>query len=152
MASVTAMMRTKKIMDMTRSLTLSFSPGSARGLVARPIHEVVPPVGPADVQMHQYPGHRELREGIQIRQIYRPDDLDVQNGGERRQERKPEVEDEEEDSRGYDESPLAPHELLERRRPLNADPLVLPRHANPFLAASTPLRFGTILHRNKLVK
>src|SRR5215210_561514 len=136
MASVSAMMATKKMMDTAWSLTLPHLP--LGGLVPRPVHQSVPLVGPADVEVHEYPGHRELGKGVQICQVYRPDNFDVQNGGERRQERQPEVEDEEEDCRRYDERLLFSRELLERRCPLDADPLIFPRHACSFLRDHTP--------------
>src|SRR3712207_4004064 len=117
--------------------------------MARSFYYSVPLVRLVDVQVHQYPGHGELGEGVHVRPGYRPHDREVKDGSERRQYRQAEVKDDKEDSRGYDKRLLSSHELAERARPLDADPLVFPRHANPLLAASTPLGFSTILHTNK---
>jgi Putative transposase of IS4/5 family (DUF4096) len=80
---------------------------------------ITPPVGPADVEVHEDPGHRELRKSVDPGQVYRPDDVHVQHRGERRQERQPEVEDKEKDRRRYDECFSLLRQLPERRRPLD---------------------------------
>src|SRR5918997_5417718 len=94
--------------------------GFASGLLPGPVHQVVPPVGPADVDMHEDPGHGELREGVDVSPgdgAYR---VTVKNRREPRQNRQPEVEDEEEDRRRYDEPLLLPQQFLERWRALDA--------------------------------
>src|SRR5215211_3645043 len=102
MPSVSAMMRTKKMMDIAWSLTpnppfrRSYRPHRPRAWPGPPDH---PPVGPADIEVHENPGHCELREGVDPGQVYRPDDVHVQHRGERCQKRQTEVEDQEKDRR-----------------------------------------------------
>src|SRR5215216_2928245 len=110
--------------------------GFARRFAPRPLDKVVPPVRPADVEVHQDPGHRELRERIHVCKRKRPVDFRVQDGRERRQNRQPEVEDKKEDGRGYDESSLSSNQILERLRPFYAHPLVLSLHRAPFPRSS----------------
>src|SRR3712207_4646392 len=136
MPSVSTMMATKKMMDMAWSLTLAHLPLGR--LVPRPVHQVVPPVGPAYVQVHEYPGHRELREGVDVSPRDRAYRLPVQNGREPRQNGQPEVEDEKEDRRRHDERLLLSRKLLEGRGSLDADPLLFPHHACSFLRDQTP--------------
>jgi hypothetical protein len=81
-------------------------------LVARPVYYPVPLVRLADVKVHQYPRHRELGEGVDVGPTDRSNDLEIQERGERRQDRQAEVEGEEEDRSRYDERLLSLHELL----------------------------------------
>src|SRR4028118_1163532 len=109
MPSVSAMIAIKKMMDITWSLMLARPFDFVRGLYPCPLHQVVPLVCPADVDVHDDPGHRELRERVDVRQREGADHLHVQHRRERRQKRQPEIEEHEEDGRRYDESSLAPH-------------------------------------------
>src|SRR4028118_1233959 len=142
MPSVRAMMPIKKTMDIAWSLMLARPPDFVRGLYPRPVHQVVPLVRPAYVEVHDDPGHRELRERVDVRQRERADHLHVQHRRERRQKRQPEVEEHEEDRRRYDECPLASDQLFEGRGSLYANPLVLALHPAPF--GFFPNRLGTI--------
>src|SRR4028119_1974838 len=142
MPSVSAMIAIKKIMAITWSLMLARPFDFVRGLYPCPVDQVVPLVRPADVEVHDDPGHRELRERVDVRQRERADHPHVQHGRERRQERQPEVEEHEEDRRRYDECPLAFDQLFEGRGSLYANPLVLALHPAPF--GFFPNRLGTI--------
>src|SRR3712207_1871460 len=82
--------------------------------------------------MHEDPGHRELRERVDVSQREGPEYLYVEHGGERRQKRQPEVEDHKKDSRRYDECSLASHQLFEGIGSLYANPLVVALHPAPF--------------------
>src|SRR5215211_2127057 len=115
---------------------LARPPGFTRGLAPRPLDKVVPPIRPADVEVHQDPGHRELRERIHVCKRQRSEDFCVQDGRKSRQNRQSEVEYEEENGRGYDESSLSSDQILERLRPFYAHPLVLSLHRAPFLRSS----------------
>src|SRR5919112_3351709 len=109
------------------------------GFAPRPLDKVVPPVRPADVEVHQDPGHRELRERIHVCKCQRPEDLCAQDGRESRQNRQTEVEYEKENGRGYDESSLSSDQILERLCPFYAHPLVLSLHRAPFPRSSVGL-------------
>src|SRR5215204_3696296 len=104
------------------------------GIVPGLVHQIVPPVGPADIEVHENPGHRELREGVDVSQVYGPDDVYVQQRGERRQKRQTEVEDQEEDRRRNDERFPLLRQLPERRRPFDTGPLIVPLHRTPSLS------------------
>src|SRR3712207_2134343 len=106
--------------------------------MARSIYYCVPLVRLVDVQVHQYPGHGELGEGVHVRPGYRPHDREVEDGSERCQKRQAEVKDDKEDGRGYDERLLSSHELTERTRPFDADPLLFSGHRNPLVAQISP--------------
>src|SRR4028119_279612 len=121
---------------------LARPPDFLHGLYPRSVHQVLPFVRPADVEVHDDPGHRELRERVDVRQRERADHLHVQHRRERRQKRQPEVEEHEEDRRRYDECPLAPHYFLEGRGSFHANPLVGAVHRAPF--RFFPNRLGTI--------
>src|SRR5215216_2225493 len=124
--------------------------GFTRGFAPRPLDKVVPPIRPADVEVHQDPGHRELRERIHVCKRQRSEDFCVQDGRKSRQNRQSEVEYEEENGRGYDESSLSSDQILERLRPFYAHPLVLSLHRAPFPRSSG--RLFTILQLLYTVK
>src|SRR4028119_478269 len=126
---------------------LTCPPGFLRGLYPRPVHQVVPLVRPADVEVHDDPGHRELRERVDVRQRERAEYLHIQHGRERRQKRQPEVEEHKEDRRRYDECSLAFDQFFEGRGPLYANPLVVALHPSPLpLSLTVPHYMGCLVY------
>ena len=125
----------------TRSFTITHP--SFAGLVASPVHEIVPLVRPADVDVHQDPHHRKLRETVDVGPRQRPHGPRVQHRRKRRKDRQPEKEDQKEDGRRNDKRLSFPRQLLKRRCSLYANPLVLPIHETPFL--SLPRREARLL-------
>ena len=77
-----------------------------RRLAPRVVHHHVPLVGPADIHVHQDPGHGELREGVDVCQAKRSQYFHVQNSRKRRKKHQPEIEDHKEYSRRYNECSL----------------------------------------------
>src|SRR4028119_1313514 len=101
----------------------------------RLVYEVVPLVRPAHVYVHEYPGHGELREAVEVSPGQRPDGLGVQQCRERRQKHKNKEEHEEEDRRRDEEHLPLLRIFLKRRGSLYPDPLFVLTttiHRTPF--------------------